>query len=111
MKLLTAALRKQLPPIYSQEHIADPLVLVKFFTPWAKWTWYALEFDGEDQFFGLIDGAEAELGYFALSELSGIKGPLGLHVERDRFWKPTPLSQVRLNGIFHRFGKEEYHGL
>jgi hypothetical protein len=48
---LTIKLREQLPPLYSQEHEADPLVICKFFTPDSTWTWYALEFDGVDVFF------------------------------------------------------------
>jgi hypothetical protein len=46
MELLTIKLREQLPPLYSQEHEADPLVICKFFTPDSTWTWYPLEFDG-----------------------------------------------------------------
>ena len=37
------------------------------------------------QFFGLVDGLEAELGYFWLSELTGVRGPLGLPIERDLY--------------------------
>lgn len=35
------------------------------------WKWYPSEFDIEDGiFFGLVDGADFELGYFSLEELS-----------------------------------------
>jgi hypothetical protein len=67
---------------------------VKFFTPDSGWTWWATEFDGEDLFFGLVHGAEEELGYFRLSELKQVRGVLGLPVERDRFFKPTPLKAL-----------------
>jgi hypothetical protein len=40
---LTKALLKTLPALYSQEDIADPMVMCKFFTPDAGWTWYAIE--------------------------------------------------------------------
>jgi hypothetical protein len=53
MQLLTEELREQLPPLYSQEKVSDPQVICKFFTPDSQWTWYALEFDGEDIFFGV----------------------------------------------------------
>ena len=46
------------------------MVHVKFFTPWTSWTWYGIEFDGEDLCFGLVDGHEEELGYFSLSDWS-----------------------------------------
>jgi hypothetical protein len=109
MKLLTEELRKKLPPLYSQENVADPMVICKFFTPDAGWTWYATEgsevdadgyydTDGEKVdflFFGLVSGVEVELGYFSLSELSGIRGRLGLPVERDRYFQPKKLSEVR----------------
>ena len=95
MELLTKELREQLPPLYSQEHEADPLVICKFFTPDSSWTWYAIEFDGQDVFFGLVVGFEEELDYFRLSELTQARGPLGLPIERDLHFQPTRLSLVR----------------
>ena len=56
---------------------------------------------GEDKheadflFFGLVAGIEVELGYFLLSELSQVRGALGMPVERDRYFHPTRLSEVR----------------
>jgi len=114
MKMLTKEITKTLPALYSQENTPDPMVVVKFFTPWSNWTWYATEgsrvcgdcgcYDCKDpehksppdfMFFGLVDGHEAEVGYFSLGEMEGIRGPGGLRVERDLYWKPTPLSEVR----------------
>lgn len=95
MELLPNELRKQIPAIYSQENIEDPIVWVKLFTPDSSWTWYVLEFDGEDSLFGWVEGHDAELGYFSLSELESVKGPYALPVERDIWFKPVPLSQVK----------------
>jgi hypothetical protein len=95
MKLMTKELRKKIPPLYSQESTKDPIIHVKYFTPDSSWTWYVLEFDGKDTFFGYVDGICPELGYFSLSELERIRGPLGLKVERDLYWKPKPLSEVK----------------
>jgi hypothetical protein len=95
MDLLTDEIREQLPPLYSTETTPDPTAWVKFFTPDASWTWYATEFDGEDTFFGLIQGLDEELGYFSLPELQTLQGPLGLPIERDISFKPTPLSVLR----------------
>jgi hypothetical protein len=95
MDLLTYEIRNQLPPLYSTETTPDPTAWVKFFTPDASWTWYATEFDGEDTFFGLIQGLDEELGYFSLSELQTLRGPLGLSIERDISFKPTLLSVLR----------------
>lgn len=73
----------------------DAKARVKFFTPDGGWTWYATEFDGEDTFFGLVIGFEAELGYFSLTELESIRGKMGLPVERDRGFKPTTLKELK----------------
>ncbi len=94
MKLLTDELRRALPALYSTENDTDPVALAKFFTPWTSWTWYATEYDGEDTFFGMVDGLERELGYFSLRELESITGPAGLTIERDLYFKPTPLSRL-----------------
>ena len=95
MKLLTKALRKQIPSLYSTEDQEDPIVQAKFFTPDSSWTWYVTEFDGEDIFFGYVLGHEAEFGYFSLSELESVRGPLGLPIERDLHFEPTKLSTVK----------------
>lgn len=88
MMLLTKANRKALPALYSQEKVRNPKVPVKFFTPDSQWTWYAIEFDGSDIFFGIVqNGPTIEAGYFSLSELALARGPLGLKIERDRSWK------------------------
>ena len=95
MRLLTQEIRKKLPKLYEQEAKGgDAVVYVKFFTPWSSWTWYATEFDGEDTFFGLVDGHEKELGYFSLSELESLRGPLGLSIERDLYWQPKKLNEI-----------------
>jgi len=94
MELLTKEVRGKLPPLYSQEEVEDPMVICKFFFPDFSWTWYAIEFDGTDQFYGLVDGDEKELGYFSLTELMSNRGKLGLPVERDRYFTPCRLSEV-----------------
>jgi len=96
MPLLTPALRASLPPLYGQEGTPDPIVYARFFTPDSSWTWLATEFDPEEgRFFGLVDGFEAELGYFLLEELETSRGPRGLSIERDLHFTPAPLSTLR----------------
>jgi hypothetical protein len=90
MKLLTQEIRKKLPALYTNENDPDPKAIVKFFTPFADWTWYATEFDGKDTFFGLVDGFTQELGYFSLAELES----MGHKIERDLYFKPTPVSKL-----------------
>ncbi len=97
MELLTAELRASLPRLYSQEHNEDPIVHCKFFTPDAQWTWFATEGQPDEddfRFFGYVCGFEEEWGYFVLSELQEARGPLGLAIERDLYFRPAPFSEV-----------------
>jgi hypothetical protein len=104
MKLLTQAIRKKLPPLYAQDgKEGKAIVYAKLFTPSSSWTWYITEGSvvtdeaGNEidfEFFGLVDGHEKELGYFCLSELKSVRGPLGLPIERDLWWKPKILEEI-----------------
>src|SRR5512135_2797405 len=103
MKLLTKELLQSIPPVRSQDEVEDPPVVCKFFLPATHWTWYVIEgstrspdgcgwgegcehrplseHDPERDdvlFFGYVVGDFPELGYFTLSELTALKGPLGL---------------------------------
>ncbi len=102
MKLLTKAIQKRLPALYSTENVAaaDKIAVAKFFTPFGRAAWYAVE--GEEQangdflFFGYMQGADAqfdEWGYFSLRELEGIR-VLGLGVERDKYFAPAPMGAL-----------------
>lgn len=92
--LMTQELLNRLPKLYSQEAVEDPVAIAKFFTPDSSWSWYPVEFDGDDLFFGLVIGFERELGYFLLSELESCRGPLGLSIERDLHFVPMPISKI-----------------
>ncbi len=97
MELLTEELRADLPPLCRQEHVPDPTVHVKLFTPDSSWTWFVTEGRpeaGDFLFFGYVVGHEEEWGYFCLSELESARGPLGLPIERDLYFEPGPISEV-----------------
>lgn len=95
MKLLTARLIHRFRQVGSQADKSDPLVIAKYFTPDANWTWYAIEYDEDEQmFFGLVDGQEVELGYFSLTELQYARGLLGLYAERDLHFDECRLSEI-----------------
>ena len=96
MKLLTQDVKTKLPPLGSTDRLPHDQVTVqaKFFTPDSSWSWYATEFDGDDTLFGLVIGFEIEMGYFSLSEMESVRGPWGLPIERDLWFKPMPLSQL-----------------
>ncbi len=96
MELLPKEVRENLPELYANEEVGlAAQALVKYFTPDSNWTWYASEFNGDDIFFGLVIGFEAEFGYFSLSELESVRGPLGLPIERDLHFKPKSLEELR----------------
>jgi hypothetical protein len=96
MELLTKEIRDMFPPLYACEE-KEPHeieIVVKYFTPDSNWTWWAYEFDGTDTFFGLVEGFEVESGYFSLSELQSVRGPLGLPIERDLHYEGKTLADV-----------------
>ena len=104
MKLLTKEIREILPPLYAQDGKGGKAVVhTKFFAPSSSWTWYVLggepvlddrSHEVDYQFFGLVDGHERELGYFVLSELEEVRGPMGLPIERDLYWQPKMLEEI-----------------
>jgi Protein of unknown function (DUF2958) len=98
MKLLTDELRASLPPLYAQENEKDPMIHLKFFTPWTGWTWYITEGspEGDDFiFFGYVIGLEKEWGYTSLRELESVRGPGGLKIERDLYFTPKRKSEIK----------------
>jgi hypothetical protein len=104
MKLLPQEIRTKLPPLHGQESKGGKAIAyIKWFTPSSSWTWYVTEGSPEkDQdgnvadytLFGLVDGLEKELGYFRLSEIESVRGPMGLPIERDLWWEPKTLEEI-----------------
>ena len=74
----------------------DPVPVVKFFNPLGAATWIATElYDDDDTLFGLADLGFGcpELGVFSLSELTSVRLPFGMAIERDlSFASSYPLS-------------------
>lgn len=67
--------------------------VVKYFTPWTDCTWLICEAEkhedtGDYTLFGLCDlgHGSPEIGSVLLSELKSLRGPMGLTVERDRYF-------------------------
>jgi hypothetical protein len=99
MQMITKEIESKLlkSPLYSTEKVNPVPVIVKFFTPWSYWTWYAVEgnkVNGDWEFFGLVEGHEKELGNFLLSELESVRGPGGLKIERDRYFEGHTLDKL-----------------
>ena len=108
--LLDAESRSRLPALYSQEKLGlDAVAQVKFFTPDSSWVWYASEGSDVDDdgyydtgkekidyiFFGLVAGHEVELGNFSLAELEQVRGPMNLPIERDLYFTPKTLRELK----------------
>jgi DUF2958 family protein len=84
--------RAQRAAIDRQAQVLDFEPVVKLFTPGGSATWLLTELTPDAGLaFGLCDlgCGEPELGYVSLIELSAIRGPLGLPVERDLRFVPT----------------------
>ena len=97
-KLFTKSIETQLrqnrtkqKPVQGTNSEIDFKPVVKLFNPCGAATWLLTELDDDgDTLFGLCDlgMGSPELGSVSLSELSSVKGPLGLGIERDRWFTP-----------------------
>lgn len=104
MKLLTSEIKKKLSkyPLYSQEGKGgDTVCVCKLFLCQGAWTWYITEWDGNDTAFGIIVNGrgEAEIGYISISELMSVRTRLGLGVERDIYFSPTKVRDIKDNAV------------
>ncbi|MHB8125995.1 MAG: DUF2958 domain-containing protein [Desulfitobacteriaceae bacterium] len=95
MKLLTKAIERKIPALYSTEEVdtKDTIVICKFFALGSSWSWYVVEGerqeDGDYMFYGLVNGHEKEWGYFTLQELEAIKWHGIPGIERDLYFDPV----------------------
>ena len=95
MKLLTKEIEKQFAKVGRQENVSDPLIVAKFFDPQGSWTWYATEYDPENEiFFGWVHGHDKEWGSFSLEELQSYTGPFMLGIERDIYFGYQRISEI-----------------
>jgi hypothetical protein len=98
MKLLTKAIERRLPALYSTDGQGDTAVVqLKLFSIFSNQRWWATEYDPATRtFFGLVTGgAEDELGYFSLDELQACRISGVPAIERDMYFKPITLGEVR----------------
>ena len=103
MKLLTKEIINEFKKVGSQEQVEDPIVIARFFNPTGIGTWYATEFDEDEQmFFGyvsLFGDYNDEWGYFSLAELQDFKGRFGLGIERDLHFEPKKISECGIRSL------------
>jgi hypothetical protein len=105
MKLLTKAIEKKLPRLYSTLNDTIKKVHIHFFSPYMNMDWYVFEgeriTDGDMTFFGRIDGLYPEYGYFLLSELESqtrFNGKLKL-IERDLYFDKNTKYNTETNKL------------
>ena len=98
-KLIPLTLLSDIPDLYETEGLLNPICQIKLFSPDSCFSWYIIEFSkaNTDTCYGYVQGLENELGYFSLEELESIHGPLGLKVERDLSFTPTPFTSIKKN--------------
>ena len=98
-KLIPQTLLSDIPDLYETEGVLNPVLHVKLFTPDSNFTWFIIEISKADAktCYGYVQGLESELGYFSLDELESVHGPLGLAIERDISFKPTPFATIKKN--------------
>lgn len=100
MKLLTKAILEQFERQgdTSEKSAEEIMVIAKFFNPCGAGTWYAYEYNPKYRefmaFVNLIGPDCAECGPVSLDELESVRGPLGLGIERDLYFKPRPLKEI-----------------
>jgi len=96
MKLMTKAIEKKAQRQFAKGSDMSQMVVAKFFDPCGSWTWYLMNQDPNDPdyLWGIVKGFEVEMGSFSLSELSTVKGRLGLGMERDLYFTPKAAKEI-----------------
>lgn len=103
---LPAWLAPHIPPLYTQDRFDDPVAFVAYFAPEGRWKFCVTEYshqapdDTPDLFFGYLLSPLGEdcdeLCYVTLDQIEVLRSPgLKLPVERDLWFLPKPLSEVR----------------
>jgi hypothetical protein len=93
MILLTDELRERLLA-NGRDAGTDHVPVVKFFNPLGEGIWLATELEADgDTLFGLADLGDPEIGSFSLLEMTSVRMPFGMGIERDiLFATDLPLS-------------------
>ena len=99
MKLLTPELLALFKKDPSKEDLEDPIVLAKFTTKDASYTWYITQLIEEEQlFYGYIVGDFKEWGYIPFKELLNEEAhiDIGEPAKQDMDFVPQAFSELGL---------------
>ena len=93
MILLTPEVRERLLA-NGREPETDHVPVVKFFNPLGEGVWLATSLDADgDTLFGPADLGEPELGSFSLAEMTSVRPPFGMGIERELLFEGmVPIS-------------------
>lgn len=83
--------QEDLDKLQSQSGVdsADNKAWVKIFNPYGVGTWYLIDYDGDDTFFGYCDLGYPEYGSVAKSELESID-----ILEKDEHYEPMLSGEI-----------------
>ena len=99
MKLMTKAIKAKFERVGTQEGATDPLAILKLFDPCGRWTYYATEYNAEDRVLwgycvSALEPDYDEWGHSDLGEIEATRNRFGLHMERDLWFRPMPISEI-----------------
>tara|TARA_Y100000310_G_scaffold190819_1_gene190803 strand:- start:393 stop:698 length:306 start_codon:yes stop_codon:yes gene_type:complete len=95
MKLMTKEIKEKATEQFDKGSDMEQMVVAKFFDPMGSWRWFLMNMDKDgDYCWGIVDGYAVEMGSFSMRELQSIQLPLGLGIERDKFFEPVKASEL-----------------
>lgn len=100
INLINQELKEKFRQTGPQDDCDNPVIIAMFFNPCGSQTWYAINYDElSNCCFGYVTGMfEDELGYFSIDELESLTvPPFGMRIERDLYFKPCTLSEIKIN--------------
>ena len=105
MKLLTKEIKTKAEKQYDQGADMDQNVIAKFFNPAGPGTWYLMNKSPEDGYcWGIVDLMAVEVGSFMLEELEELQLPMGMKIERDKYFEP-----IKAKELFEELVKNKVH--
>jgi len=95
MKLLTKEIKTKAEKQYDKGSDMNQEVVAKFFNPIGQGTWYLMNKSPEDDYcWGIVDWMEIEVGSFSIKELEELQLPMGMKIERDRYFTPIKAEKL-----------------
>lgn len=97
--LISPSIKTSFQEVGDQSEVDNPIVITKFFNPCGAGTWYATEYNEEDNCcFGYVTGlGYDEWGSFSINELQAISLPFGMKIERDLYFQSKRFNDLNLN--------------